>query len=239
MRLDFGAVIVGAGRGTRLGLNSPKCFWEVGGVPLMVMATFPFQTSPFCREIVWVVPREILTEAHHLRERFRLSKLSSIVPGGERRQDSVIAGAKLLINTQTYLLIHDGARPFVTHRLIERCIQALPSHPAVLPALTPPDTLHLRIQEWAQPGMEREQVVMAQTPQGFQSPIFQIILTNLSESSPTYTDEVSALFHITGRGAYIIEGERTNVKITYPEDLTIYQTPLLKRAEEALRELCR
>ncbi|MFN3822227.1 MAG: 2-C-methyl-D-erythritol 4-phosphate cytidylyltransferase, partial [bacterium] len=160
------------------------------------------------------------------------------VPGGRRRQDSVASGLRSLTSNVQGILVHDGARPLLSSAIVVRCIKALEKHPAFLLAITPTDTLHLKVSNCAQPTTSRSTFISAQTPQGFIASLLPDLLANLENPNLNFTDEVTALFHTYGIMAYIIDGERENVKITYPEDLVVFRPLLLKRAREIKKRLC-
>ena len=237
-RSSYGVVIVAAGQGLRSGLTVPKCYWSVGNVPLLIMATFPFVITPQCSEIVWVVPEDKIAISYSIRERWGVDKVKVIVPGGRRRQDSVASGLRALTSNIYGILVHDGARPFLSSSAVVQCMKALENHPAILLARSPTDTIHLKVSNCAQPTTSRASFISAQTPQGFTASLLPELLTSLENPDLNFTDEVTALFHTYGIKAYIIDGERENVKITYPEDLVFFRPLLLKRAREIKKQLC-
>jgi 2-C-methyl-D-erythritol 4-phosphate cytidylyltransferase / 2-C-methyl-D-erythritol 2,4-cyclodiphosphate synthase len=134
------AIVVAAGRGERMGAERPKAFLELGGEPLLLRAARAFEAAPSVGQIVAVVP-EPETEA--AREQLRpLAKLSAVVAGGERRQDSVLAGLRQVPETfDGVVLVHDAARPLVDVELIEAVAQQAAATGAALPVLPLVDTV--------------------------------------------------------------------------------------------------
>ncbi len=102
-----GAIIAAAGRGTRLGSGEPKALVPLGGLPLVVWATLPFQRSPFVEEIVVVAVEEALEAVRTWIQRCDLGKVHAVVAGGRERQDSVGRGLAALQSSEV-VLVHDG-----------------------------------------------------------------------------------------------------------------------------------
>jgi len=230
--MNVGAVIVAAGRGERLGRGIPKGLVEIDGVPLLMLATRAFQEAGSILNIVLVIPpgfEEIVLE---LTKFYGFTKVSSVVAGGEERQDSVTLGLAALDSSIDCVLIHDGARPFVTALLIDQVAAALRTHKAAFAALPVADTLHVNKGGIALDGPDRSSLVAAQTPQGFHIPLLKDALKVVSTTGEKHTDEVSLLRKTMHVNAAIIPGDTGNVKITRSQDLEFYHSHLIQIVEQ-------
>jgi 2-C-methyl-D-erythritol 4-phosphate cytidylyltransferase len=209
--ISVAVVIVCAGRGRRLkGKDKPVV--GLGGKPLFFYAVAAFSRLPEVKEIALVMRRQHFCLAKRLISDRRLL----LVEGGRRRQDSVRNGLFALSGRSDYVLIHDGARPFVSEALIRRVITALRRHPAVVCALPVSDTLKLIAKgEFVKKTVSRDNMYTVQTPQGFRT---RVILSAYKRLRRTITDDVQAL-EGTKVMVKVVEGEKENFKVTYEKDL--------------------
>ena len=138
------------------------------------------------------------------------------VPGGERRQDSVRNGLAVLGDDIDYVLVHDGARPFVSKEVIERVKEALLSgSEGVVPCVRPKDTIRTKDK-----ALVRSELYAVQTPQGFKLDLLKKCYDKVTGDGIEITDDASALDYC-GYKVDIVEGDYANYKITTPEDLPI------------------
>lgn len=219
----MGAVIAAAGSGVRMGGPRPKQYLELQGRPLVALAIEPFQRCHGVDRIVLVVPP---SDVSHCREeivqRFGLTKVASVVPGGARRQDSVRIGLEALDGCCELVLIHDGVRPLIDVTLIERIMAETRTHRAVVPGLPVRETL----KEVDRSGevlrtLRREGLWAIQTPQGFfYRDILQVHRRALQEGWAEATDD-AALLEQGGIGVRVIEGVERNIKVTRPNDMDL------------------
>ncbi len=229
-------MIVAAGRGERLGSPTPKCLIRVEGISLLLMAAWPFEKAVGIEAIILVVPPGSEDAVRIEVESTGLGGVKAIVPGGARRQDSVLAGLKALSPEIDRVLVHDGARPLLSVELVNRLVNALRSAPAVTAAIPAADTIHRDDAGCAAAGPERADLVMAQTPQGFERKLLMQTFEKAGREALTATDEVTLVREMTGVKARLITGEAGNIKITSPDDLGFYHPQLQARAEEMRRE---
>ena len=230
--MKFGAVVVGAGRGERLGMARPKCMVRIDGVPLLLMSAWSFDRMESVSETVLVVPPDCEAEVQAACEDLGLKRVISVVPGGARRQDSVLNGLKVLSQDVARVLIHDGARPLVSTGLIQRLIEALETEDAVFAGIPVSDTLHVNRGGHAEEGPDRQDLTAAQTPQGFERKILMEALAEAARRGLTFTDDVALVRQVTGVKARIIPGETTNIKITRPEDIRLHEFLLKARVRQ-------
>jgi 2-C-methyl-D-erythritol 4-phosphate cytidylyltransferase len=213
------ALIVAAGQGRRMGGNRRKQYLKLAGRPLLVHSVDAFASVACIDTIIVAVPAD---EIDFCRDQIlplaKSRQNISLIAGGSRRQDSVFNGLQALDHTDGMVLIHDGARPLVSHALIEACIHGARQWRACVPGILPVDTLkridaRSRITET----IRRESLRMVQTPQAFETELIKEAHRKARELGFQGTDDAS-LVEWLGIPVYIIPGEGTNLKITtYPD----------------------
>ena len=211
-----GAIIVAAGRGVRLGGSVPKQLLELGGQTLLQRSVAAFDAHPRVDELVVVLPADLVSDGPNFVGPIRTT--CSWVAGGERRQDSVRHGFSRLSPVVDLVLVHDAARPFVDHALIDRVIAAARDVGAAVPGLAASDTVKQVDVERREVTLTlaRDAIWMAQTPQGFTRDVFTRVIA-LSEGD-TATDEAQ-LAESAGDRVRVVDGDPRNVKITTAADL--------------------
>jgi 2-C-methyl-D-erythritol 4-phosphate cytidylyltransferase len=214
------AIIVAAGEGKRFG--SAKQFALLKGKPVLDRTLETFEEHIKVTEVILVVRED------WLREKYlnRYKKLVAVVRGGERRQDSVMAGFNQLKPDQSgIVLVHDGVRPLVGKELISRVIEAAEQKGAAIPALSLEETIK-RVEEGrVVRTLDRLTLFKVQTPQGFFYTTLERALRKAKEDSFYGTDEASLVERI-GEKVYIVEGDTQNIKITGPGDIHIAEALL-------------
>src|SRR5688500_18721627 len=158
------AIIVAGGRGLRLGADQPKQLLPIGGRTMLQRSIDAFAAHERVSELVVVLPADLIDVAVQSG-----SKPIRVAAGGARRQDSVASGFSAASRTADIVLVHDAARPFVSHELISRVIDSAAAHGAALPARQAHDTVKRAPAAGAAvvETIPREDVWLAQTPQGF------------------------------------------------------------------------
>ncbi len=211
------AILVAAGRGERLGAARPKAFLELGGRSLLERSAAAFEAAAGVDGVVAVVPAEQAGEARRLLA--ACARLRAVVPGGERRQDSVQAGlAAAQAGPDDVVLIHDAARPFVEPALIESVAAAAREHGAALPVLALVDTVKRVRDGRVLETLDRDELYGAQTPQGFRLGLLRQALASAAARGLTLTDECLAV-ELAGQAVRTVPGSERNRKITTPADL--------------------
>ncbi len=208
MRLAL--VLVCAGKGKRLKRDKPVL--SIHGKPLFYHAYRAFKNILAIKQIVMVMRQEHIKPAARLVDDARVC----FVPGGEFRRDSVLNGLYALDENITHVLIHDGARPLVTKRVIDGLIVGLKQHNAVICALVARDTLKIVKGDRVERTMARENIVSVQTPQGFRKELIFKAYKNLKRAD-FYDD--AQLVERLGEPVLVVEGDMRNIKITYPGDI--------------------
>jgi len=224
--LKAAAIIPAGGSGSRLGLSLPKQFVPLSGKPLIVHTLDVFQHTPLITTIVLVVPQEHLDRARKIVDRFGFSKVRHIVTGGHERQDSVAAGLAVLPDDVDVVAVHDGARPFVSRELLEKCLTEAARHGAAMVAVQVKDTLKEVIGETVLRTVDRASLWQAQTPQAARFSLLRKAFKKAADDSFLGTDEASVLEH-AGIDVRVVQGEDSNLKITRASDLDLAEAWLM------------
>jgi len=221
------ALVVAAGRGHRVGGQIPKQYLTLGGRPILrhslaVLAAHPDVDA--VRAVIHPDDRALYDQAAAGLD------LLDPVPGGAERQDSVRLGLESLEPLEPeYVLIHDGARPFLPMGVVDRVIAALATHPSAIPALPQADTLKRGDDKDLIAGtVDRAGLWRAQTPQGFH---FQAILdAHRAATGQALTDD-AAVLEAAGNRVALVPGSEDNVKVTTLGDLARAERRFLVAAE--------
>lgn len=176
--MNYCAIVLAAGSGKRTGLNFNKVLYPYQGRPILDYSLDVFEADDECKEIIVVVAEH---EIEEMKQQFMRSKTKFVI-GGNERQDSVFNG--LQQTSQPYVLIHDGARPFVSANLIERIKTALQDHRAVVPGVEVVDTIK-EIDEngYFSKSLIRSKLRAVQTPQAFQTNLIMQALQIVKQDS--------------------------------------------------------
>lgn len=226
--MKWGAVVVAAGRGTRMGASDNKPYLTLAGRPVLAHSLEAFGRSPSVESVVIVVaPGEEEKAEAVVRELDpALRKVRAIVPGGAERQDSVFAGLSAL-GTEG-VLVHDAARPLVTSEQIEACCREAERHGASALAVPVKDTIKVEGERGFMTATpDRSTLWAVQTPQAFvRAELLEAHRLAKAEGAAATDDTM--LLERMGRKVAIVRGDYANLKITTPEDLPIAEL-LLKR----------
>lgn len=214
------AIIVAAGAGKRFG--EPKQFAYLRAKPVLEWTLERFQAHPEVEAVVLVLPDEL--DLKHYRMRY--AKILDIVRGGEKRQDSVWQGFRLLTKSAPdVVLVHDGARPLVGPDLISRVIAAARADGAAVPVLPIEDTVKEVRDGRVAATVDRTLLTRAQTPQGFRYDVLKKALDAARRDRFCGTDE-AALVERLGLAVTAVAGDPRNIKITTPIDIPIAEALL-------------
>ena len=197
--------------------DRPKAFLDLGGQPLLLRAALAFEEAPSVERLVAVVSEDQVATARSILS--SLKKNLAVVPGGPRRQDSVLEGLKQAPEAfEGVVLVHDAARPLVDVRLIEEVAHAAEQAGAALPVLRLVDTIKRLRDGCVVETLDREELGAAQTPQGFRFDLLVSAYEAAFRDNVTLTDEAMAVERI-GTPVRAVPGSARNRKITTPEDL--------------------
>ena len=216
------SVIIAAAGSSRRMEGRDKLWTPLAGRFTLARTIDVFVASPIIDNIVLVLNPERIDDVNSLCQQEGWSKITSIVEGGIRRQDSVRSGldslAKLAPTTQ-WVMIHDGARPLVTSDILEAGLRTAQECDAAIAAVPVKDTIKQVEQGWISSTLDRSQLWAIQTPQVFSFPlIYHAYQTVPSEQE--FTDD-AALLEYLGKRVAAFKGSYSNIKITTQEDLLI------------------
>lgn len=225
-------IIPAAGSGTRLGEALPKQFLDLAGQPVLVHVVRAFEEVAEVGCIVLVVAADYRNRVASLIDSYHLAVGDvniRVVDGGRRRQDSVAAGLAALDGDTDLVLVHDGARPLVSARLIRATMAGALRNGAAIAAIPVKDTLKAVADHRLIDGtIDRQGLWQAQTPQAVKFSILREAVRSAAEKQLEVTDEAS-LLEALGYPVTVVEGEETNIKITRPEDLRLAEAILMQR----------
>ncbi len=224
-----GLVIAAAGQSRRM-QGTDKLFVTVAGKPLLAHTIETCQRSPLVDCIALVLREELVAEWRDRAGAHGWDKVTAVVAGGARRQDSVLAGLRGL-GPCDWVLVHDGARPCVTHEIIQRGLDSARETGAAIAAVPPKDTIKV-----VGPGdsvsetLPRESLWSVQTPQVFR---YDLLLEAYETSDGDVTDDAS-LVEQAGHQVKVFMGDYTNIKVTTQEDVAVAELFLksLKRSRK-------
>ncbi|MEI8348583.1 MAG: 2-C-methyl-D-erythritol 4-phosphate cytidylyltransferase [Candidatus Omnitrophota bacterium] len=213
-RFNVGVVIVGAGKGKRLGLKIDKALLPLAGKPLFLRTVAIFENLQEIKQIVLVLGKRYCAPAKKMMH----DKNIAVVEGGSQRQDSVRKGLFALRGDINYVLIHDVARPFVSNETLNRILKALKRYPAVICAVAAKDAVKTVKNGCVRKTLSRESLVLVQTPQGFKK---ELILRAYSRLKNTKLYDDAQAVELMGKKVRVVEGDYSNMKITYPGDIEL------------------
>jgi 2-C-methyl-D-erythritol 4-phosphate cytidylyltransferase len=216
------ALIVAAGKGIRMNDPVKKQYLSVAGAPIAVHTLRVFEACPSVDEIIFVVPE---ADVEFCRDEIilcaGLTKKTHLIPGGRQRQDSVYRGLSAVDAKDSIVVVHDGVRPFITPKQLEACIHGAKNHGACILGVPASETLKcVNLQGAIVKTLDRDAVWLAQTPQAFRYDVIKNAHEKARKTGITGTDD-ACLVEQTGIEVKIIQGSRTNIKITHREDLEL------------------
>ncbi len=218
------AIIVAGGTGQRMGSVVPKQFLSIQGKPILLHTIDQFVAAFSDIQLVVVLPEGYIQEGKDLLTKNGFTKNIVFVAGGDTRFQSVKNGLEQ-VKESAIVFVHDAVRCLLTPALIQRCYQQALEKGSAIPAVSSTDTVRL-IKGDRNELFDRENVMLIQTPQTFQSDL----LVNAFNQNylPSFTDEANVV-ESSGKQVYLVDGEFENIKITRPLDLAIAEYILAKR----------
>lgn len=214
------AIVLAGGRGKRMNYHKSKQFIEIKGKPVLVYTLEKFIYNKSIDEVILVLPEDEVDYCKkEVLQRYSL-KVDRIVIGGKERQDSVFNALEAM-EKANIVLIHDGARPFISEKIIEEGIKYANIYGAAAPGVTPKDTIKVKNEDNISVDTpDRNTLVAVQTPQCFKYDEIYQCHRKIKEENAIVTDDTSVVEKY-GHKVYLYEGDYTNIKITTPEDLIL------------------
>lgn len=214
------AILLAGGSGNRFGAGRPKQFLEVDGCTVLEHSIMAFHRSALVDEMVIITRQDFVEEVACIASAY--PKVKHVRPGGKERYHSTLSALEVCTDSSDILLIHDAVRPLVSEAIIARCVEALGQYDAVGVAVPSTDTI-VRVDEneCIVETLPRAVLRNMQTPQGFRQAILRRAF-DLGLEDPAFapTDDCGVVrTYLPDVPIRIVEGEVTNIKITYPKDL--------------------
>ena len=216
--MDKYAIIVAGGKGLRMGGELPKQFLPIEGRPVLMRTLDAFHECDPSMTLILVLPVDHQPYWHELCREYHFAVPHLIADGGSTRFHSVQSGLALVDAPEEALVaVHDGVRPFVSHTVIEHCFQDAERYGAVVPVIPVVETVR-HLTESGSETVSRDAYRLVQTPQTFRASL----LRRAYEQSycEGFTDDASVV-EALGYAIHLVEGNRENIKLTTPFDLTV------------------
>lgn len=210
------AVIVAGGTGSRMNSNIPKQFLLINNKPLLFYTIDVFLKAYDDMQIILVLPKDHISKGQEIIDAYFNNSQIRICEGGRTRFHSVKNSLRL-INDESIIFVHDGARCLLTQDLIQRCYNETEKYGSAIPVITSKDSVRLLTSE-GHVALDRDTVKLVQTPQTFHSKI--LLIAFKIDHEDKFTDEATVV-EAFGIKVNLIEGEENNIKITTPGDMFI------------------
>lgn len=217
------AIVLAAGQGKRMNSKVQKQFLLIKEKPVLYYTLNAFEKSPQITEMILVTGKDEIEYCQkEIVDKYGFGKVRKIVAGGKERYHSVYHGIQA-IDEADYVLIHDGARPFVDEEIIARVCDAVAEHKACVVGMPVKDTIKIADEEgFAAQTPDRRRVWQVQTPQTFEYELIKNAYEKLLAEEPEgITDDAMVVETMTNHKVKLVEGSYRNIKITTPEDLDI------------------
>ncbi|MEG1447941.1 MAG: 2-C-methyl-D-erythritol 4-phosphate cytidylyltransferase, partial [Oscillospiraceae bacterium] len=214
------AIIACGGQSSRMN-GIDKINFSLGDFPVAVMSFMAFENSDYIKEIIVVCKESDIKSMMEYQNLYGISKIKSIVCGGETRQQSVFKGLSQISEDTDFVCIHDGARPFVSTFCIDSCIEDAISYGGACASVKTKDTVKIISGDgFIKDTPSRETVYLAQTPQVFGLEKYKKAVAYAKENNLDFTDDCQ-LFEAIGERVFLSQGDYKNIKITTRDDLML------------------
>lgn len=233
--MDITIIVCAAGSGSRFGGDLPKQFCLLRGRPVLMRSIDALRRACPGARIITVLSRDMRQTWRQLCDEYRFGP-TEVVDGGATRRESV-RNAMLALgpadSARGYVLVHDGARPLVSHGVIRRVIEALDAgNKGAVPAVPVTDTIMMLTGDAGQFGpVDRSTLRCVQTPQGFDAASIIRAYTGTGSTGP-FTDDLSVAMAHGIAPVVLTEGDYTNIKVTNPRDLAVAEAMLDESGDE-------
>lgn len=229
----FAAILAG-GIGSRMGgTDTPKQFLDLGGKPVIIHTIEKFAINSKIDKIIVLTPQSFINHTNHLiNEYIGDNEDIIVIEGGQTRNDTLINSVNYIdenfgIDDDSIIVTHDSVRPFVTHRIVEDNIEAAKRYGACDTVVPATDTIVESINGRTIESIPvRDYYYQGQTPQSFNIKKLFNLVSSLTEEESNILTDACKIFTLKDEDVYLVEGEVTNIKITYPYDLKLANTIL-------------
>lgn len=227
-------VILAGGTGTRMGnVEKPKQFMELGGKPIIVHTVEKFiMNTEFCGILVLTPKQWIKHTEDLLRKYVPKDERIHVIEGGASRNDTIMNAIAYIeregkLNEDTIIVTHDSVRPFVTHRILEENIRYAKEYGACDTVIPATDTIvESQDKKMISNIPDRSTMYQGQTPQSFRAKQLKEIYESLTKEEKEILTDACKILVIKGENVHLVDGEVSNIKITYPYDLRVAEALL-------------
>lgn len=223
------AIILASGAGSRFGSEIPKQFLKINNKMILEHSLEAFEFNVAIDEIILVTNKQYIDKCSKIIKVNNYKKVQNIVAGGKERNDSVFNALEQINDKNAKILIHDAARPLVSQRIINTCIEKLKTYKAINVVLDCTDTLiTTKNNTFCDKTLNRNNIKRVQTPQAFELNTIKKAheLLKSSTLSINVTDDCGLVNYFNLAEVFLVKGDENNIKITYPIDLIIAQNIL-------------
>lgn len=236
--MKVSVILPAAGLGTRMSPGAPeksgisrKQFMLLDGSPILVHTIRKFDACPAVSEVVVALRSEDLQWVSEILNRERFTKPVRVVEGGETRQHSVEHALAALEEDVEIVAVHDAVRPFVDDQTIVRVIEEAAKNGAAIVGIVPVDTVKQVQRHQITGTLNRDRLVLAQTPQVFRAALLREAFRKAREDEFVGTDESSLVERLEQVNVTVVPGSDRNIKITKPSDIQLAKAFLAEEAE--------
>lgn len=227
-------VILAGGQGTRMGnSDKPKQFLEVGGRPILIHTVEKFAVNPDFQQIIVLAPKQWLAYTKDIIKKYiRNYERIVIIEGGNTRNETIMNAVQYIedagcLTEDTIIVTHDSVRPFVTYRIIEENIRYAKECGACDTVIPASDTIvESRDGSFISNIPERKMMYQGQTPQSFKAKKLREIYKSLTEEERGILTDACKIYVLKNEPVHLVEGDVSNIKITYPHDLRVAEAIL-------------
>ncbi|MCR5667050.1 MAG: 2-C-methyl-D-erythritol 4-phosphate cytidylyltransferase [Eubacterium sp.] len=228
------AAILAGGVGTRMGnVEKPKQFLNIGGKPIIVHTVEKFFSNDSVDNIIVLTPKQWVNHTKDLLAKYLpASDHIHVIEGGSDRNKTIMNAIQFIedqyeLNDETVIITHDSVRPFVSHRIITENVECMEKYDACDTAIAATDTIvKSDNNEYITEIPDRSLMYQGQTPQTFKAKKLKETYLALSEEEKQKLTDACKIMVLKGEKVYLVEGETSNMKVTYPYDLKVAEALL-------------
>jgi 2-C-methyl-D-erythritol 4-phosphate cytidylyltransferase len=221
------AILPAAGLGTRMGAETPKQFLELDGVPIAILSLRRIAACPLVTQIIVATRPDVVEKLESRIRQENFKQPVRVIPGADSRQGSVAEALKLIPNDVELVLVHDAVRPFVSPEHVTRVIEEARRCKAAIVGIPAMDTVK-EVKRASLPEdvalitntVPRERIVLAQTPQVFDTRLLKEAFARAEADGVNASDE-AGLVERLGHDVHVVHGSERNIKITKPADMEL------------------
>lgn len=236
----FGVLLAG-GIGSRMGnIEKPKQYLNIAGKPIIIHTIEKFYINDKFEKLYVLCPEQWIGHTKNLIRRYIGETVRiSVIQGGETRNETIMNAIRQIeseytVDDDTIIVTHDSVRPFVTHRIIEENIKYAMKYGACDTAVPATDTIvQSEDNKVISDVPERSKMYQGQTPQSFGLKKLKELYEGLTGEEKKILTDAAKIFVMKGEKVYLVEGEVSNIKITYPYDLRVAETLIQTESLEA------